>query len=465
MMSETLRRQIRDGEDVSTEFQRTAGDFDRIARTVCALLNSEGGAIFCGLDDKGALLGLGAGADGLRATLELRLQELIRPKALFTLNVEQEGDATILVVDVPIGRDRPYTYDGAIYVRHGARTRTATHEVMTAMVQARAIESLRWERRPSANLQEEDLDGDRIQDMVERARSNERFRFRKPDSNLHVLQELALFGPAGFTQAADVLFGRTPAQRHPQCRARVLWFENDKDGDYYDNRWFAGPLVKVFDDLVDAVLSRQRIASTFPPEEMQRRDHPQYARPAVREAVVNAIAHREYAGFSGGVVVSIYPNRLEVWNSGRLPDGLKTGDLRKKHPSIPLNPDISHGLYLHGLMDQAGRGTLKIVTLSRAMGALAPRWEDRPTGVTLTLYPGVASALGRLEVNLRQEALLLAFGFGETITLGAYLDRFAPGVTDRTARRDLANLVELGLFEQQGQGGGTLYRRTTTQWP
>ena len=86
---------------------------------------------------------------------------------------------------------------------------------------------------------------------------------------------------------------------------------------------------------MEKVGAHVRIQSLFAPGDRGREDHPNYSIEALREGLVNALAHRDYAAFSGGVTVSVYPGRIEIWNSGRLPRGIKVADLKRVHPSIP----------------------------------------------------------------------------------------------------------------------------------
>ena len=175
---------------------------------------------------------------------------------------------------------------------------------------------------------------------------------------------------------------------------------------------------------------------------------------------MNAIAHRDYSSFSGGVTVSIYPERIEIWNSGRLPYELEPADLRGIHPSIPTNPDISHVLYLRRLMERIGRGTQKIIAATKELGAPTPKWADRPSGVTLTLFAAKGGATAALELNIRQLELLRTLQPGERIHANDYAASVADQVSERQARRDLSALEEGGFLKRGGAARSTYYQRT-----
>ena len=270
-------------------------------------------------------------------------------------------------------------------------------------------------------------------------------------------------GSRGYTQAADVLLALNPAVRHPQTRVRVTRFADGKTGGrYLDDRQFQGPMVQVFNKVYGWINDQLPREERFEPGQVQRVARATYPAEAIREGLVNAFAHRDYAGFSGGLTVGVYNDRIEIWNAGRLPDGLTPGNLRRNHPSLPTNPDMAQVLYLRGLMERIGRGTQKILQACEAQGLRQPEWDDRATGVTLTLF-GPAAADVHVQLNDRQRAVLdaldNALNNGETASLRPldYRARFAQDVSERQARRDLDALEKLGLLRREGAGPSTVF--------
>jgi ATP-dependent DNA helicase RecG len=464
MIPELIRKQIHQGEGTGTEFKDAVSNLEAIARTVCAFLNTHGGTVFCGVDEKGKLTGIEAAADHVQS-IHAYLLEAITPKALFTVNVDDEDGKAILSIEVPEGKDRPYVLAGSVYVRQGSSTRMADAATLRDMIQSKSVAAERWERRPSMAMEESDLDREEIRRTAQRAKESGRFAFGDGADDISILQALAVYSTKGFTQAADVLFASNPALRHPQTRVRVTRFASDKGGDaYLDDRLLHGPLVKVFEQAFDIISQHVRMESRFPAGEVRREDRPEYPFAALREGFVNAFAHRDYAGFSGGISVGIYPGRIEIWNSGHFPEGMKPGDLTRNHPSLPTNPDIAHVFYLHRLMERIGRGGQLIINACRDYGLPSPKWADRPTGVTLTIFGRTDHEAAELMANSRQQALLAQMNAGDPIRPSEYHQRFAADVSDRQARRDLVELEEAGLLLRVGRGAGTLYQRTERAW-
>lgn len=139
-------------------------------------------------------------------------------------------------------------------------------------------------------------------------------------------------------------------------------------------------------------------------------------------------------------------------------------DLKRNHPSIPVNPDIVHVLSIRGYMNRIGRGIQKIVNLCREHGLKSPSWRDDSTGVTLTLFSQAAGQSHAGSLNPRQEALLDRIKPGQKIRPGEYQRQYAEGVTERQARRDLTELEDANLLERVGAGATTRYRRTERGW-
>ena len=460
MISNAIQEQIAKGEGVSTEFKLNAEPLDLIAKTVCAFLNTQGGTMFCGVNDDGTLVGR-LFADATAQQLHEYVAGTLSPKALFTVNLDKADEGDLLSIDVPAGQDRPYVCNGGVFIRIGAQTVAADAMTLRSLVQLKATAADRWERRPAVGLEEDDIDAQEVKRLVVESGENRRFKFEQPEDVTSVLRALGMVSSRGFTQAADVLFAAHPALRHPQTRVRVARFDTDKGGTgYKENLVLEGPLVVVFEKTLAAIERNVPIRAEFRTGELRRVDRPAYPFDALREGLINAFAHRDYASFSGGVAVTMYPNRIEIWNSGRLPDELKPGDLSRNHPSLPTNPDIAHVLYLRGLMERIGRGTQKIIDACREYGLPLPAWDDQPSGVTLTLSGPERAAELAAALNSRQLELLKELSVGESIAPGEYHPKFAAEVSERQARRDLEALHEIGAVTREGAGSKTRYVRT-----
>src|SRR5439155_12284518 len=118
------------------------------------------------------------------------------------------------------------------------------------------------------------------------------------------------------------------------------------------------------------------IAGRVVPSLFEREDDPLYPPVALREALANALCHRDYSIGGGSVAVAVYDNRLEITSSGTLHFGLTVDQLYHPHESLPWNPLIARAFYRRGIIEAWGRGTLKIMELSEKAGLLAPEIEE-----------------------------------------------------------------------------------------
>jgi len=450
----------RTGETERVEFVASPDAQDAVARAVCALLNGNGGTVLVGVDENGAVVG--EFSDQQAAALRGFLNASIVPHALHTVSVDGTASGSVLSVDIPAGRDRPYVFDGSVYVRRGLRTTKADAMTMQAMVEAKAREIERWERRPVIEIAADDLDWALLDETVRRAQDRRGYAFRDVSNRELVLMDLGLLRSGQLTNAADVLFGRRASLHHPQTRVRAVCYESGKGEAYIDEQLLEGPAFHVLESALAFLRRHVSIAAEFPDGRLRRRSRPQYPFQSLREGLVNALVHRDYASFSGGVCVSVYPDRVEIWNSGHLPEGITVSELRREtHASVLVNPDIGHVFYLNELMERVGRGTFKIVQECLSLGMKPPQWKDEASGVRLRLFAAPRPKEGtHARLNERQLALLRGMAAGQSIRTREYVDGDAAGVTERQARRDLAELQEAGYLGREGAGPTTAYRRT-----
>ena len=398
MNIEKLKNLLQLGEGQTVEY-KTGCRPDMIGREVCAFLNSGGGCVVCGVGDDGKAVGLNN--EDSAESIEKALYQGISPKALISVESKTVGKKRLLVVEVPAGKDIPYAFRDEIFIRAGGGTRKADIATIRDMVLRRQVEPERWERRFSDAEIESDLEIQEIRSVVQAAEKTARIAFRNPSDPLMVLEDLSVLKYGRLTNGGDVLFARNPAARHPQVRTRAVSFSSDKAGDQYlDMKSFEGPLVSVLEALHAFILRNTPSGARFHREELQRTDEPLYPPEAVREGLVNALAHRDYADFSGGVSVQVYPGRLEIWNSGGFPEGITPEKIMAGHISILRNPDIAHVLYLRGMMEKLGRGGLLIQMACKNKGLPSPQWRSEDSrGVTLTFFAPDATTEVATEVT------------------------------------------------------------------
>lgn len=464
MRIDALISLIASGESLHLELKSQDVSVNKITEAVCGFLNAEGGYLLIGVAQDQSVTGVN-NASVVARKIERALEELISPTALWSVTVDQVDNGELIVVSIPPGSRPPYTCRGVIYARRaeGPRTFTAESDQVAGIIKERVDTGTLWERLPATGLELEDIDEKEVQETVRTTFQRRPGLFSDQPETSSVLEEFGLSHYGRLSNACAVLFATSPERLLPQIRVRATAFSTDKGGDYLDNQLFEGNVFKLLESLLNFIQRNTSISSSFEEGKLERTDKPVYPFPAIREGLLNALAHRDYSRYDGGLSLGIYPDRLEIWNSGSLPEGMKVGDLKKTHPSIPHNPDIAYVLYLRVLIERVGRGTLKIIEECQLAGLRQPKWSQDKFGVTLTIY-SASSTLQKqsisVRLNERQTALVTKMNPGQQITLSEYSGQVSDQAAKRTARRDLAQLVVGGWFERKGPTRSLYYVRT-----
>lgn len=260
------------------------------------------------------------------------------------------------------------------------------------------------------------------------------------------------------SNAAVLLFSENPQRFFPTSEIKCMHFhgtEIQKPIPSY--QIFKGTTFDLVDQAVDFVMSK--IARRVGTREQSPQAPVEYELPkrAVTEAIVNAVAHRNYQS-NESVQVMLFVDRLEVSNPGELPPTLTPESLRKPHASIPRNPLIADPLFLTGYIDKAGTGTLDMIERCREAGIPEPDFEQRAGQFVVTIWRDwlTADVIASLSINDRQKQVLTHLKTASRIGNTEYQSLL--GIAKRTAHRDLVDLTKKGILEKIGiTGKGTVY--------
>ena len=210
------------------------------------------------------------------------------------------------------------------------------------------------------------------------------------------------------------------------------------------------------DQGVDFVMSKVTRAVGTREKSSQAPVDYEFPREAVGQALVNAVAHRDYTS-NAGVQVMLFSDRLEVWNPGELPPGLTPDLLRKPHASIPRNPLVAEPLFLAHYIEKAGTGTLDMIALCGEAGLPEPEFRQEGGQFVMTMWRDwlTDEVISQVNLNERQlEALAIARREGR-LTNSRYQE--VTGASRATAKRDLADLVSKDILVARGAGRGAYY--------
>ncbi|MCX7047271.1 MAG: putative DNA binding domain-containing protein [Candidatus Sumerlaeota bacterium] len=434
-----------------------ADDPAKIGRVVCAFANGLGGALVIG--------GVGGSVlDSEQKSAHLReeLQKRIAPAVAAAMRSVEIGKRHLILIDVPSGYDLPYTFDRQIFIRTEAETQAADGLEARQLLLRRAAFGPRWERQIATGIGLDDLDTKLILRVAREAEGGRLFVFRSKNDVWDILCELDLAEGNLIRNSAYALFGKQPDKRFPQMRMRAVAYKGTEQEKLADSRMIGGNLYQILEKSFKFLEAHTPISSEIPRQGLRREQKAAYPMPAIREALLNAIIHRDYAPANGGASIATYADRIEIWNIGDLPEGMKINELKQIHASRPRNPDIAHLFMLHGQIERIGSGTRRIVREFRAMGLPEPEWRQVSGGIMLILPQGRRKGItaSAEDLNTRQRKILNSMKTGQTIRLSDYIQRLPGDVKERQARNDLKNLADMGFMRQRGKARLTEYVRT-----
>lgn len=351
MLKSELCELIRNGENSGVEFKRDDVHPDSLGKEVTALLNLEGGRILLGVEDDGTVSGLTRDIKEAEEWVMNVCRDCIQPSIIPYWETFQWGGSKVIgVITLPADSpDNPYKAKrGSAYitfVRVGSTSREATREEEARLYQSSGL--MRYDIKPVPGASIDELDQRRLQNYFRDIREqdcppvDDKKGWRRLLINTELMIENR--GKTVPTTGAIFLFGRNPNRFLPQAGITAAAYpEKEKDYATHERAILAGPIISLFSengDLLERGLVRQAMdfvrrntaVEAWIDDDGRRQDRwKDYPLEAVRECVVNAIAHRDYTITVTDIELSIYSDRLEVVSPGRLPntvtvEKIKTG--------------------------------------------------------------------------------------------------------------------------------------------
>ena len=449
------------GESEGLEFKATTGTRREAAMTVCAMLNQQGGHVLFGVTPDCKAVGQQVNNKTIEE-VSAELQRIEPPAFPKIERVPVSDDLEIIAVRVMPGASPPYQYRGNAYLRVGNTTQAMSREQYNRMLFERMHNEQRWENQSADGWTADDLDIAEIRNTVAEAIRIGRLNAPVGNDAKDLLRGLGLIRDGILLRAAAVLFGHAERleSEMPQCLLRVARFQGVDRSEFLDNRQFNGNAFALLENAQRFLRDTLPIASRFESGRMARIDQPLYPPLATREALANALCHRDYALGGGSMGLAVYDDRLEVTSTGPLHFGMIPSDLFGPHESRPWNPLIARTFYRRGIIEEWGRGTNKMVDLTASAGLPRPEIEELNDCVTVRfrLPDSLSSQYGVNELTKQQQAVLtLLQQSGDALALRHILAALGSQASKRRVRKDLATLKQKGLVASTGSGRGALW--------
>lgn len=423
---------------------------DEYLKWICGFANANGGIIFLGKADDGSVVGI---LDSKKLLEDIPNKARETMGILVDVNLHKTTQGEFIEIKVE-AYPYPVNYKGQYHYRSGSTKQELKGAALDKFLLQK--NGKRWDGVPVPKVSVKDLKQETFEFFRKRAFKSQRIdEDSLTDSNEHLIANLQLQEGEFLTRAAILLFHSTPEKFITGAYLKIGYFESDDDLKFQDE--IHGNLFEQIEKSMDLLFTKY-IKTEISYEGINRVEKFDYPKEAVREALLNAFAHKDY---SGGVPIqiSVYSDKIIFWNEGELPENWTLDTLLEKHASRPFNPDIANALFRSGYIESWGRGTIKIIKECREAGIPEPIFSYGSSEFSVEIRKDIYNEkyLQSLDLNERQvKALLFTKNKGK-ITNSDY--QILNDVSRETATRDFKELLEKHLIKPSGQkGAGAFYR-------
>lgn len=431
-------------------------DQEVLAETLVAFANADGGTLLVGVGESGGATGR-LNSDELEGAL--RAAELsCRPPVQTSWEQAEESGGLIVAIQVPRSPELHSLDDGRVLIRQGRENRPLGGEAIRQLASSKETGSFEDQEVAGAN-QSDDWDQEILEEYLQKREARGAARTTGLGRLLFEIGATSASGAP--TVAGMLLFGRRPQVFMPQSGVVFVKFagsephaENGLAG-YGRREEITGPLARIVERAWNVVWEEMRVGAVV--NGLAREENLAYPRFAVREALVNAICHRDYRLSGRRVEIRMFSDRLEVISPGGLPGYITIDNIVEEHFS--RNPRIVGGLYQWGYIEELGLGIDRMIEEMVSAGQPPPEFKATPYSFAVTLRSKKVSP--RTEpwmrrVNERQARALTYVRENGSITSREY-QSLCPTVSAETLRLDMVDLVERGVLLKVGVKKGTYY--------
>jgi len=449
MTEHELTQLIKKGESQTLEFKTSLRLRNEIGETISAFSNTNSGIVLVGVSDEGKILGVEIGKKTVE-DLANYVKENTDPQIYPGIKVHQVDSKNIIAITIKESKDKPVFVKDRVFQRVGKTNQRISATKIRELAQQERVK-LHWDERICERATLDDIDEEKVKWFLEKAVHERRIEVKPNIPIREALERLELTRNGRVTNAAILLFGKNPQRFFLQAETRCGRFKGTKPvKPFIDMKVFAGSIIDQVNAAEDFVLRHISMAAWVEQGKVEREEKWEYPPDAIREAIVNALCHRDYE-FSSNVQVRIFDDRAEVWGCGSLPEPLTLESLKGEHKSVLRNPLIGKCFFLIKFIEQWGTGTNDMIDMCLEWDLPEPVFEELSGGLVVTLRKEITEEFLREQgFNERQIKALSYIRERGGISNKEYQDEFA--VSRATATRDLRALEEKGILKRVGTG-------------
>ncbi|MCK5520887.1 MAG: putative DNA binding domain-containing protein [Candidatus Marinimicrobia bacterium] len=334
---------------------------DEYLKWICGFANAQGGKLFIGINDQGDVVGI-KNAKKLSEDIPNKVRDILG--IIVDVNLLHENDVEYIEIIVGF-YPYPVSFKGQYHYRSGStkqELKGASLDKFLLQKQGRT-----WDSVPILHVAVDDLTGlDGFRKLALKSGRLDEEILKEEDENF--VGKLRLFDGDYLNRASILLFHPDSEKYVTGAYVKIGFFESDSELLYQDE--VHGVLFEQIDKVMDLLTSKY-LKAKISYEDIHRIERFPVPKEALREALLNAIAHKDY---SSGVPIqiSVYDDKLLIWNNGQLYTGWTVDNLLTKHASQPFNPDIANAFFRAGLIEAWGRGIEKMYSACKQHGASKP---------------------------------------------------------------------------------------------
>ena len=417
-------------------------------KTISAFYNTEGGRFIVGRRDNGTFVGV----RDVKGTLK-SISDSIQNTLGITVNAHAQlfDDQLCIVIDVPKGRSK-IDYDGRFHKRVGNTTQLINREELKDII---ANERGTFWMDESSGRMPESLSPDAIRSFIEMGKEIDRIpEGIDPSDIIGILDRYGLLCDDGtVTITAVLLFSENPRRLNQGAYLKIGGF--DEKGILRREDIVEAPLILVPDLAVDILFNRYT-PPTFAYEGAFRKLVHAYPREAIRELIVNAVVHMDYR-LESPATVAVHPKRIEIFDSGGLPDGWTIEMLTGRHASVLRNKTLANVFHDAGYVENWAQGIRKVMESCGSNGNPLPEFRSEFGGLSVTVSstdpqpesPSGTTSPTHVFVPTENQRLILGCISSNPSTTQKRISEIT-GLSERTVRNNLSKMVEADIVRREG---------------
>jgi len=365
-----------------------------------------------------------------------------------SIKIEEAEGKSIIVVKVSESSVKPVFACGRAFKRVGRSNQKMGYEEIRKL--AMRSSGVYWDGQVCEGADLGSIDRGKIRWFINEAKNQRGLNIAEDTPAKEALDGLKLLKDGKPTNAAVLLFSKEPEFLQSEVKC-IRFSGNEPLKPYIDFQTLSGNAFDLIDQAEDFVLRNIKMAIWLVPGQAQREEKYEYPPDAIREAIANAVVHRDYESPSK-VQVRVFDDYIEIWNPGRLPEGWNIEKLKEKHESVPNNPLLFKQLFWVKYVEDVGGGIRDMIGECRKWGIPEPEFEDTGTSIVVAFRKSIYTDqyLSGLGLNERQRKAVEYVKEKKKITNNEY--QKLNKVSNKTAYLDLSDIVKKGVFLIEGEG-------------